>query len=104
MANQKEGAKAARGMAAFVQSTLDMVSINVADDETGEKTYSMVIGGEREPCLCLSSKPPNNLLIIVLRINMIEQPTYSYAAGQVRVAICVFRFFRAFPKFKNIQN
>ncbi|CBJ30096.1 IAP100 protein [Ectocarpus siliculosus] len=45
VANQKEGAKAARGMAAFVQSTLDMVSINVTDDETGEKTYNLVIGG-----------------------------------------------------------
>lgn len=33
-------------MAAFVQSTVDMVSINVADDETGEKTYNLVLGGE----------------------------------------------------------
>eukprot|EP00752_Nemacystus_decipiens_P017831 g15987.t1 len=44
VANQKEAAKAARGMADFVQKTMDMVSINVTDDDTGDKTYKMVIG------------------------------------------------------------
>ncbi|CAM9350904.1 unnamed protein product, partial [Scytosiphon promiscuus] len=45
VANQKEAAKAARGLASFVQSTIDMVSINVSDDDTGDKAYKMVIGG-----------------------------------------------------------
>ncbi|CAM9923832.1 unnamed protein product, partial [Hapterophycus canaliculatus] len=45
VANQKEAAKAARGLASFVQSTIDMVSINVTEDNTGEKAYKMIIGG-----------------------------------------------------------
>lgn len=48
VANQKEAAKAARGLASFVQSTIDMVSINVTDDDTGNKAYNMIIGGKQK--------------------------------------------------------
>ncbi|CAM9178612.1 unnamed protein product [Pylaiella littoralis] len=44
VANEKEGAKAARSLAEFVQKTIDMVSINVADDDTGDKAYGLIVG------------------------------------------------------------
>lgn len=46
VANQKEGATAARTMVEFVQSTIDMVSMNMADSEKNEDPYDKAIGGE----------------------------------------------------------
>lgn len=46
VANQKEAAIAARNMVDFVEATIEMISINLADEEKGQDAYEKAVGGE----------------------------------------------------------
>ena len=46
VANQKEAANAARNMVDFVEATIEMISINLADEEKGQDAYEKAVGGE----------------------------------------------------------
>lgn len=46
VANQKEAAIAARNMVDFVEATIEMISINLADEEKGLDPYEKAVGGE----------------------------------------------------------
>lgn len=45
MANQKEAANSARAIVDFVQSTLDMISINLQDSDKEAKAFEKAVGG-----------------------------------------------------------